>query len=269
MELGILAKAKQKRQEKFNNEFISLFDSVIYLGEPLEQALEYIVELAPTQSKLYLTSNGCENVTVYTDVDFETECEYRKSDFNNSIWRFGSDGIYGKALNFYQIVEHLTECIKQKHIEPTNPIYNLGFGKKRFLSCLQSDGITLRDPKDLENAISPTPIFDEYSEWDNMDYYTVQSIIDERDELREKLNSQQTAKENKSELATKSKNAIAKIILALLEINELDWQNADPYDYTSPNSINNLIYSQLQALNLEVSNRFIGDWIKLAQEQAQ
>lgn len=267
MGLGILAKAKQKRQEKFNNEFISLFDSVIYLGEPLDKALEYIIEITPTQSKLYLTSNGCENVTVYTDVDFETEYEYRKSDFNNSIWRFGANGMYAKALNFYQIVEHLTECIKQKQIEPTSPIYNLGFGKKRFLSCLQSDGIEVNQ-KDLETAISPTPIFNEYDSLECMDYYTIQSIIDERDELREKLNSQQTAKENKSELATKSKNAIAKIILALLEINELDWQNADPYDYKSPNSINNLIYSQLQALNLEVSNRFIGDWIKLAQEQA-
>lgn len=268
MELGILAKAKQKRQEKFNNEFISLFDSVLYLGEPLEQALEYIVEIAPNQSKLYLTSNGCEVVNIHQERDYETEYELRKSDFNNSVWHFGENGFYAKALHFFEIKRHLTECIKQKHIEPTNPIYNLGFGKKRFLSCLQSDGITLRDLKDLENAISPTPIFDEYSEWDNIDYYTVQSIIDERDELREKLNSQQTAKENKSELATKSKNAIAKIILALLEINELDWQNADPYDYKSPNSINNLIYSQLQALNLEVSNRFIGDWIKLAQEQA-
>lgn len=77
----------------------------------------------------------------------------------------------------------------------------------------------------------------------------------------------QATRSQKDELATKSKNAIAKIILALLEMNELDWRNADPYDYTSPNGINNLIFSQLQALDLGLTNRYIGDWIKLAQEQ--
>lgn len=176
MALGKLAQAKQKRQEKFNNEFISLYDSVIYLGEPLEQALEYIIEIAPAQSKLYLTVNGCENVNIPKNYD----C----SDFNNSTWIFGCDGFFAKALNFHQIVEHLTECIKQKHIEPTNPIYNLGFGKKRFLSYLQSDGIEV-NPKDLETTISPTPIFNEYDSLECMDYYTIQSIIDERDELRQ------------------------------------------------------------------------------------
>lgn len=168
MALGILAKAKQKRQEKFNNEFISLFDSVLYLGEPLEQALEYIIECMPRQSKLHLTNDGCQSI--YSD-DRGDYCN------GNAEWHFGNVMMY-----YSDIIKELTKCIKQKHIEPTNPIYNLGFGKKRFLSYLQSDGITLRDPKDLENAISPTPIFDEYVD---LDYYTVQSIIDERDELRQ------------------------------------------------------------------------------------
>lgn len=247
--MGLLANAKQKRQEKFNNEFISLFDSVTYLGEPLYEALEYIIECMPYQAKLYLTNDGCQAVFVGNDKEL-----WGDDDF----WNFNGIEMYQKEL-----IKNLRNCINQKHIEPTNPVYNLGFGKKRFLSYLVSDGIEV-EQKDLETALSPTPIFDDY---EDLDHYTIQSIIDERDELREKLNNQQTAKESKTELATKSKNAIARIILALLEMSELDWKNADPYDYTSPNSINNLILSQLQALNLQVSNRFIGDWIKLAQEQ--
>lgn len=175
MTLGILAKAKQNRKDKFNREFISLFDSVIYLGEPLDEALEYIIEIAPNQSKLYLTPNGCEVVTIHTG--------YGDLDFNDSTWRFGFDGLFAQALNFYEITKHLTICIKQGYIETTSPIYNLGFGKKRFLECLQLDGIDLKDPKDLENAISPTPIFSDDG-LENVDIYTFQSIIDERDELR-------------------------------------------------------------------------------------
>lgn len=247
--MGLLAKARQKRKERFDNEFISLFDSVMYLGEPLDEALTYIIECIPHQAKLYLTNDGCQAVFVGNDKEL-----WGDDDF----WNFNGVEIYHQEL-----IRNLSECIKQKHIKPTNPIYNLGFGKKRFLSYLVADGLEVKQ-KDLETALSPTPIFDDY---EDLDYYTIQSIIEERDELREKLNNQQTAKESKTELATKSKNAIAKIILALLEMSELDWKNADPYDYTNPNSINNLILSQLQALNLEVSNRFIGDWIKLAQEQ--
>lgn len=249
MGLGKLAQAKQKRQERFKNEFISLYDSVLYLGEPLNEALEYIIEIAPSQSKLYLTNDGCEVIGYDTDL-YGTR--------HNAIWTFGEYELCND-----EIIKILTECIKQKHIDQNSPIYNLGFGKKRFLSYLQSDGIEI-DPKDLENAISPTPVFDEYLDFD---HYTIQSIIDERDELREKLSNQTTVQQSKDELATKSKNAIAKIILALLEMNELDWKNADPYDYTSPNGINNLIFSQLQALDLGLTNRYIGDWIKLAQEQ--
>lgn len=249
MGLGKLAQAKQKRQERFKNEFISLYDSVLYLGEPLDEALEYIIEITPSQSKLYLTNDGCQAVFTGDDPNLWGD---------DCIWAF-----YGNEMYFKDIVKQLKECIKQKHIDQNSPIYNLGFGKKRFLSYLQSDGIEI-DPKDLENAISPTPVFDEYLDFD---YYTLQSIIDERDELRAKLSNQTTVQQSKDELATKSKNAIAKIILALLELNKFDWKNADPYDYTSPNSINNLIFSQLQALDLGLTNRYIGEWIKLAQEQ--
>lgn len=177
--MGLLSDAKQKRQEKFNNEFISLFDSVIYLDEPLDEALDYIIECMPYQSKLYLTNDGCQSV--YCDEKNNYCSEYAE-------WHFGI-----VTMTYSKIIDSLTECIKQKHIEPTNPIYNLGFGKKRFLSYLVSDGIEV-EQKDLENALSPTPICDEYVD---IDYYTLQSIIDERDELRgrvDELKKQDTPK---------------------------------------------------------------------------
>ncbi|WP_435938532.1 hypothetical protein ACSF85_07525 [Moraxella bovoculi] len=94
---------------------------------------------------------------------------------DDDFWNFNGIEMYQKEL-----IKNLRNCINQKHIEPTNPIYNLGFGKKRFLSYLVSDGIEV-EQKDLETALSPTPIFDDY---EDLDHYTIQSIIDERDELR-------------------------------------------------------------------------------------
>lgn len=120
--MGLLAKARQKRKERFDNEFISLFDSVMYLGEPLDEALTYIIECIPHQAKLYLTSDGCQAVFFGYD-------EVLWGDDN--LWNFNGVEIYHQEL-----IRNLSNCIKQKHIEPTNPIYNLGFGKNAFYLIL-------------------------------------------------------------------------------------------------------------------------------------
>ncbi|UZA09969.1 hypothetical protein [Moraxella bovis] len=164
--MGILANSKEKRQQRFEREFISLFDSIVYLGEPLDESLKYIIECMPYQSKLYLTNDGCQSV--YCDEKNNYCSEYAE-------WHFGI-----ATMTYSKIIDSLTECIKQKQIEPTNMIYNLGFGRKRFLEYLQNDGIEINQ-SDLLTAQSPTPICDEYVD---IDYYTLQSIIDERDELR-------------------------------------------------------------------------------------
>ncbi|STY93361.1 hypothetical protein [Moraxella bovis] len=65
--MGILANSKEKRQQRFEREFISLFDSIVYLGEPLDESLKYIIECMPYQSKLYLTNDGCQTVTIYNN----------------------------------------------------------------------------------------------------------------------------------------------------------------------------------------------------------
>ncbi|UZA25466.1 hypothetical protein LP117_03105 [Moraxella bovis] len=174
--MGILANSKEKRQQRFEREFISLFDSIVYLGEPLDESLKYIIECMPYQSKLYLTNDGCQTVTIYNN-SYDSDGEVY---FLECTWRFDNNGFFAKALTTNEIINSLTECVKQNQIEPTNMIYNLGFGRKRFLEYLQNDGIEINQ-SDLLTAQSPTPICDEYVD---IDYYTLQSIIDERDELR-------------------------------------------------------------------------------------
>ncbi len=238
--MGLLANSKEKKKQKYHNQFISLYDSVLYLGEPMDESLQFIIEIMPYQSCLYLGSNGLQAVFIDDDIYSFNGIELYKGD----------------------IISQLTKCITKETITPASPIYNLGFGKKRFLSYLLQNDIE-PPQKDIETAQSPDLFFDDYP-MDGVDYYTLQAIIDERDELRKKVENQA----NNAELATKTKNTVAKIILALFELGELDWKDSDPYDYSNPQSLNNQILIKLQSLNLEVSNRVIGDWIKLAKEQA-
>lgn len=238
--MGLLANSKEKQRQKYYNQFISLYDSVLYLGEPTDESLKFIIDIMPYQSFLHLGGNGLQAVLIDDNVYCFNGIELYKDD----------------------IISQLTECITAQTITPANAIYNLGFGKKRFLSYLLQNGIE-PPQKDIETAQSPDLFFDDY-QTETVDYYTLQAIMEERDELRKKVESQS----NNAELATKTKNTVAKIILALFELGELDWKDTDPYDYSSPTSLNNQILIKLQALNLEVSNRVIGDWIKLAKEQA-
>lgn len=70
------------------------------------------------------------------------------------------------------------------------------------------------------------------------------------------------------ELSTRSKNLAAKIILALLDIAELD-KDSPPYQYDELNSNNRLIYDQAKANNMEVSQQKIGYWLDLAINQTK
>ena len=254
---GLLSNHKNKLKEKYERQFISLYDSVLYLGEPHQEALEFITQNINNQSILYLSPSGIELVRIY-----KNDC-----DDNYDMWLWGGDEFCGESKELEQILQELSYCINQGKIEPNSPIYCLGFGKKQFLNILVNYGVEVPQ-YDLETAQSPDFRFDDDCFYD-LDPYTIKSIIDERDELRAYKEQQENAKATTKDISTKTKNAIAKIILALLELSELDWQNADPYDYTNPNSINSLICSQLEQLKLSVSNRFVGDWIKQAQEQAK
>lgn len=177
--MGLLADSKRKQQEKYNKQFISMYDSVLYLGEPLKEALEFIIQNMQKQSILNLTPNGFEKVFTY-DNGF-------RSDFNEYNWEYWFENGYDdvEQTNTKEIVKELTNCINKGEITPQSPIYNLGFGKKRFLEFLSSVGVDIPNDE-IETAQSPDISFDDEIHFD-MDYYTFQAIINERDELREKI----------------------------------------------------------------------------------
>lgn len=178
--MGLLADSKRKQQEKYNKQFISMYDSVLYLGEPLKEALEFIIQNMQKQSILNLTPNGFEKVFIYEDT-----CD--SHDFTKSHWEYWFENGYDdvEQCRTRDIIKELTDCINKGEITPQSPIYNLGFGKKRFLEFLSSVGVDIPNDE-IETAQSPDISFDDEIHFD-MDYYTFQAIINERDELREKI----------------------------------------------------------------------------------
>ncbi|GAA0318210.1 hypothetical protein [Psychrobacter aestuarii] len=78
--------------------------------------------------------------------------------------------------------------------------------------------------------------------------------------------SEKPADEDK-ELNTKSQNYVAKIVLAIAQIAELDLDN--PYAFKEPNTTNSIIFDQIKTNGMKVSNQVIGNWLKLANEQTK
>lgn len=97
-------------------------------------------------------------------------------------------------------------------------------------------------------------------------------VIGKRDkqitELKQKLEQIETTNNQDIELSTRSQNLAAKIILALLDIAELD-KDSPPYQYDDLSSNNRLIYDQMQANGINVSQQKIGDWLDLAVKQVK
>ena len=67
-------------------------------------------------------------------------------------------------------------------------------------------------------------------------------------------------------LSTRSQNLAAKIILALLDIAELD-KDSPPYQYDDLNSNNCIIHDQITANGMKVGQQKIGYWLDLAINQ--
>ncbi|WP_367107227.1 hypothetical protein [uncultured Psychrobacter sp.] len=67
------------------------------------------------------------------------------------------------------------------------------------------------------------------------------------------------------ELNTKSQNYVAKIILALTQIADLNIDK--PHASKEPNTTNSIIFDQIKSNQMKVSNQVIGNWLKLASEQ--
>ena len=81
------------------------------------------------------------------------------------------------------------------------------------------------------------------------------------------LKKQTEALDNDKVLSTRSQNLAAKIILALLDIAELD-RNSLPYQYDDLSSNNCIIHDQIKANGMKVGQQKIGHWLDLAINQA-
>ena len=167
--MGLLAEAKERQKQKISRQFISFYDSVLYLGEPKNEALEFVINnLRNEQTHLRLEYGELYLINIQRYQDDPDEYNYFTDDF---------------------ISDHLTECVKAGHIDDNNPIYNLGFAKKSFIEMLVCFGLPVSE-SEQRTVQSPDLAFnDEYFE---VDYYTYEMIVNERDELRERLENQQT-----------------------------------------------------------------------------
>ena len=96
----------------------------------------------------------------------------------------------------------------------------------------------------------------------------VTALTAENDKLNEQLNNQaDTPADGDKELSTRSQNLAAKIILALLDIGELD-RDSLPYQYDDLRSSNRIIHDQIKANGMNVGHQKIGYWLDLAINQA-
>lgn len=171
--MGLLAKAKERHKERISRQFISFYDSVLYLGEPIKDALEFITDnLRNNQTHIRLEHGELYLISVKRYQDDEDERNYFTGDY---------------------IEKHLVECINQGFIDETSPIYNLGFAKKSYIEMLISYGIPITENERI-NTQSPDLAFDD--EYFEIDYYTFEMVVADRDDLRTRLEKQQALMDN-------------------------------------------------------------------------
>lgn len=86
--------------------------------------------------------------------------------------------------------------------------------------------------------------------------------------VKAELKEQTDTLANDKHLSTRSQNLAAKIILALLDIAELD-RNSLPYQYDDLSSNNCIIHDQIKANGMKVGQQKIGHWLDLAINQTK
>lgn len=171
--MGLLAKAKERHKEKMSRQFISFYDSVLYLGEPRQEALEFIINnLCNDQTHLKLEYGEPYLISVKRYQDYEDESHYFTTDY---------------------IEKHLIECVNSGFIDESSPIYNLGFAKKSYIEMLVSYGLPITEEERI-NTQSPDLAFDD--EYFEVDYHTFEMIVADRDDLRTRLEKQQALIDN-------------------------------------------------------------------------
>lgn len=168
MNVSIITKAKEQYKNKINRQFISYYDSVLYLGEPKNEALDVIIDnLLNYQVHLKLDFNELSLINVKRYQDDEDEAYYFTSEY---------------------IEKHLTECVSNGFIDKNSPIYKLGFAKQSFIEMLECQGYPISD-EELNNTQSPDIVFEDcYIE---IEHNLFEMVCIERDGLREDLEKQQ------------------------------------------------------------------------------
>ena len=74
--MGLLTQAKERQKQKLSKQFISFYDSVLYLGEPKDEALEFIIGILENRGVyLELSQNGLEEVQIQKNSD-NTDTKY-------------------------------------------------------------------------------------------------------------------------------------------------------------------------------------------------
>ncbi len=166
---------EQQKQRK-DKQFISIFNSVYFVSEhgkgTLQEAFELVTSsfLRKQTYLLLITPHSVKAVYVCSSYEQST-CE--------------------PYITFESIIHELKECIDHKSIGTGNPIYKLGFGKKRFVEQLINLGMQLPEQV-IFNTESPDITDADYtSEGDELAFF--QGLPKEYDILRadnEKLKAQ-------------------------------------------------------------------------------
>ena len=176
----------EQQQQRKNKQFISLFDSVLFISEhgkgSLEQALSVLNHSFLKKQTYLLLLTSYATKTVYVCSSYE-------------------QSYYEPYTTFEVICLELKSCIDRKAIGEDSPIYGLGFGKKRFVEQLLN--MNMQIPEHIVfNTESPDITDADYSnESDELAFY--QGLPKEYDTLRnenEKLKAQYQELWNKKEL---------------------------------------------------------------------
>ena len=157
----------QQQEQRINKQFISIFDSVYFISEHGEGTLQEALELMTgtfLRKQTYLlliTAHSVKAVYVCSSSEHSQ---------------------YEPFITFESIIYELKECIDHRNIGTGNPIYKLGFAKKRFVEQLVSLGMQL-DEQIIFNTESPDITHAEHeNEGDEWAFY--QGLPREYDTLR-------------------------------------------------------------------------------------
>jgi archaellum component FlaC len=166
----------EQQEQRKDKQFISIFDSVSFVSEygkgTLQQAFDLITSTFLRKQTYLLLITPTTVKAVYVCSSYEqSDCE--------------------PYITFESIIHELKMCLDRNSVGTGNPIYKLGFGKKRFVEQLVNLGMQLPEQV-IFNTESPDITDADYtSEGDELAFY--QGLPKEYDILRaenEKIKAQ-------------------------------------------------------------------------------